>query len=144
MRKVAVTTLLSVGLLVGCMPGPAAKDVQAWTNTLEHVTPATTPPPVIRNVLNVGIRAGVPVVCPALVSQAAPQFQSFVSATCDAIVKSDDPFTTATQTLPALCAGNPPVGTLVFPKLAPVLTATCPLVLQLPALLKLTQYVPLF
>ncbi len=126
------------------MPSPAAKDVQAWTDHLEHVTPPASPPPVVRILLNTGIRTSVPIVCPALVSQAAPEYRAFVSATCDAIVHSVDPFTTVTQVLPALCAGSPPIGTLVFPKLAPVITATCPLVVTLPDLLLLTQYVPLF
>jgi hypothetical protein len=95
-------------------------------------------------VLNVAIRAGVPVVCPPLAAQAAPEYRTFVTATCASIVASNDPFTTTTQIIPALCAGSPPIGTLVFPNLAPAITATCPLIVQLPTLLKLTQYVPLF
>lgn len=59
-------------------------------------------------------------------------------------MESDDPFTTVTTTLPALCAGDPPLGASVFPTLAPVLPATCPLLVTLPELLGLTQYVPGF
>ena len=94
--------------------------------------------------LNAGIRTGVPVSCPALVAQAAPEYRPFVTATCDAIIESDDPFTTVTTTFPALCAGDPPIGARVFPQLAPVLPSTCPLLVTLPDPLGLTEYVPLF
>ncbi len=57
---------------------------------------------------------------------------------------SNDPFTTVTQVLPALCAGDPPLGATVFPTLATPISATCPLLVQLPGILGLTQYVPLF
>ena len=118
-------------------PSPALEQPTAWP-------PASHPPPLVRELLNVGIRTGVPIVCPGLVALAAPEYQSFVTATCDAIVESDDPFTTVTTTLPALCAGNPPLGASVFPTLAPVLPVTCPLLVTLPDLLGLTEYVPLF
>lgn len=138
--------LVSVVLLTAC-PGPRPgpnQDLTAWKSKLEHVTVPASPPPLIRQVLNVAIRHGVPVACPALSSQAAPEYRTFVTATCASIVASNDPYTTTTQVLPALCAGNPPIGASVFPNLAPALTATCPLIVQLPALLSLTQYVPLF
>ncbi len=143
---------LSIVLLTGftgCDPSPtptpvAPADLQVWQATLEHVTPASSPPPLVRELLNSSIRAGIPIVCPALVSQAAPTYQPFVSGTCDAIVASNDPFTTTTSLLPAMCAGNPPLGATVFPNLKLALIATCPLIVQLPALLNLTQYVPLF
>jgi hypothetical protein len=146
-RLLSVAGILFATVALTACPGPQpppALDVTAWQNTLENVTPPPSPPPLIRNVLNVGIRAGVPIVCPALAAQAAPAYQSFVTATCASIVASNDPFTTVTQVIPALCAGSPPIGTLVFPNLAPVIIATCPLIVQLPTLLKLTQYVPLF
>lgn len=141
--------VLSMVALTACaaQPPPGGLDpggMQAWKTKLEQVNPPPSPPPLIRNVLNAAIRAGVPVVCPALAGQAAPEWRPFVTATCDSIVASDDPFTTTTQVLPALCAGNPPIGASVFPTLATPITATCPLILQLPALLNLTQYVPLF
>jgi len=72
--------------------------------------PRRAHPPWSREVLNAGIRTGVPVSCPALVAQAAPEYRPFVTATCDAIIESDDPFTTVTTTFPALCAGDPPIG----------------------------------
>ena len=68
-------------------------------------------------------------VLPALVG-AATGYVAFVS------IKGTEPL------IPV--AGNPPIGATVFPTLATPLTATCPLILQLPPLLKLTQYVPLF
>jgi hypothetical protein len=139
-------TLVSVVLLTAC-PGPAPgpnQDLTAWKAKLEHVTPPASPPPLVRTVLNVAIRQGVPVACPALAAQAAPEYRTFVTATCASIVASNDPFTTTTQVLPALCAGSPPIGASVFPNLAPEITATCPLIMQLPTILKLTQYVPLF
>jgi hypothetical protein len=153
MRRLIAAGGLAVLSMVGLTACPAsqpppggidAAGLQQWKSTLEHPTPPPSPPPLVRNVLNVAIRAGIPVVCPALASQAAPEWQPFVTATCDSIVASDDPFTTTTQTLPALCAGDPPIGASVFPTLATPLTATCPLILQLPPLLDLTQYVPLF
>ena len=139
-------TLMAVVVLTACPgPGPGPnQDLTAWKNKLENVTPPNKPPPLIRNLLNVAIRQGVPIACPALASQAAPEFRTFVTATCDSIVASDDPYTTMTQVLPALCAGNPPIGASVFPNLAPAITATCPLIVQLVPILGLTQYVPLF
>jgi hypothetical protein len=143
-----VAVLSMVGLTACPAPQPPGgldpAGMTAWKRTLTDVQPASSPPPLIRNVLNAAIRAGVPVACPALANQAAPEYRAFVTATCDSIVASDDPFTTTTQVLPALCAGNPPIGASVFPTLATPITATCPLILQLPAILKLTQYVPLF
>jgi hypothetical protein len=146
MRRLLVVTIASVGLLAGCFPGPGpvpGGDVQAWQTKLENVTPPASPPPLVRDLLNVAIRTGVPVVCPVLAAQAAPAYQSFVTATCAAIVASNDPFTTVTSLLPALCAGNPPLGAQVFPNLKLALIATCPLLVQLPALLNVAQYVPL-
>ena len=148
MRRVlsVAGVLASVVVLTACpspQPGPN-QDLTAWKSKLENVTPPPSPPPLIRNLLNAAIRQGVPVACPALTAQAAPEYRTFVTATCASIVASDDPFTTTTQVLPALCAGNPPIGASVFPNLAPAITATCPLIVQLPAILKLTQYVPLF
>jgi len=147
MRRTLMVGLAAVALVVltACPgPQPTPDPLAAWKYKLEHVTPPASPPPLIRSVLNIAIRTGVPVVCPALTAQAAPEYRAFVTATCASIVASNDPFTTLTQVLPALCAGNPPVGASVFPNIAPALTATCPLILQLPALLNLTQYVPLF
>jgi len=146
MRRVLAVVVMSVGLASACVPPTPVppSTLTQWKDTLVHVTPPASPPPLVREVLNVGIRAGIPIVCPALVAQAAPEYQAFVTATCDAIVESDDPFTTVTTTLPALCAGDPPLGASVFPTLAPVLPATCPLLVTLPDLLALTQYVPLF
>jgi hypothetical protein len=138
-----VAVLLAAVLFVGCRPsGVSPEDLEAWSDHLEDVTPSTRQPPLARQLLNVVIRAGVPFVCPALVGQAAPEWRSFVDATCDAIVASDDPFTTTVELLPALCARDPPLGGTVFPNLAPALTATCPLLLQLPGLLGLARYVP--
>ncbi len=124
--------------------GPAPDPLAQWKQALVDVTPPPSPPGPVRQVLNVGIRTGVPLVCPALTAQAAPEFQSFISATCASIVASNDPYTTTTQLLPALCAGSPPIGTKVFPQYATALTATCPLIVQLPPLLNLTRFVPLF
>jgi hypothetical protein len=143
----AVLSMVGLTACPGSTSPPGGVDpigLQQWQTTLEHPKVVSNPPPLVRSVLNVAIRAGIPVVCPSLANQAAPAYRAFVTATCDSIVKSDDPFTTATTTLPALCTGNPPIGAAVFPTLATPLTATCPLILQLPALLKLTQYVPLF
>src|SRR5262249_5637819 len=143
----AVLSMVGLTACPGSQPPPGGLDaagVAAWKHTLVDVKPVSNPPPLIRNVLNAAIRAGVPVACPALAGQAAPEYQAFVTATCDSIVASDDPFTTTTQVLPALCAGSPPIGASVFPSIAPVITATCPLIVQLPTILKLTQYVPLF
>jgi hypothetical protein len=147
MRRMLLIPVVLVALVVlaACHPQPVpASDIAPWQQKLEHPTIATSPPPVVRTLLNIAIRQGVPVVCPALTAQADPAYQPFVTATCASIVASDDPFTTTTQVLPALCAGSPPIGATVFPKLAPVLTATCPLIVQLVPLLGLTQYVPLF
>jgi hypothetical protein len=153
MRRLIAAGGLAVLFMVGLTACPGSTSppggidpvgLQKWKTTLEHPQVVSNPPPLIRNVLNVAIRAGIPVVCPAHAGQAAPEWRSFVTATCDSIVASDDQFTTTTTTLPALCAGNPPIGASVFPTLATPLTATCPLILQLPPLLKLTQYVPLF
>jgi hypothetical protein len=148
MRRTAVlVVMLGASLLAGCFNpgGPIPdSDMKAWTDRLEHVTPPPSPPPLARELLNTAIRTGVPVVCPALTSQADPQWQPFVTATCAAIVASDDPFTTTTQTLPALCAGDPPLGATIFPNLAVPITATCPVLVKLIPLLGLTQYVPLF
>jgi hypothetical protein len=143
----AVLSMVGLTACPGSTSPPGGIDpvgLQKWKTTLEHPKVVSNPPPLVRNVLNVAIRAGVPVVCPSLANQAAPEWRSFVTATCASIVASDDPFTTTTTTLPALCAGTPPIGASVFPTLATPLTATCPLILQLPPLLKLTQYVPLF
>lgn len=150
-RGFVAAAVLSIALLTGftgCGPSPtpspvAPADLQAWQAKLEHVTPVPSPPPVVRELLNYSIRAGVPVVCPALAAQAATAYQPFVTGTCAAIVASNDPFTTTTSLLPALCAGNPPLGATIFPNLKLVLIATCPLIVQLPPLLNLTQYVPL-
>lgn len=137
---------MSVVVLTACpAPGPAPnEDLTEWKTELERVDPPSNPPALVRSLLNVAIRQGVPVACPALASQAAPEYRTFVTATCDSIVASDDPYTTVTQVLPALCAGDPPIGASVFPNLAPAIIATCPLIVQLPAILGLTQYVPLF
>jgi hypothetical protein len=48
-----------------------------------------------------------------------------------------------TTVLPALCAGDPPVGASVFPNLALAIEATCPLLVTLPDLLGVAEYVPL-
>lgn len=147
MRRMLTVGLMAVSLVVltGCPgPNPAPDPLAAWKYKLEHVTPPPSPPPLVRSVLNVGIRQGVPIACPALASQAAPAYRAFVTATCASIVASNDPFTTVTQVIPALCAGSPPIGASVFPNLAPAIIATCPLIVQLPTILKLTQYVPLF
>jgi hypothetical protein len=136
---------LSLVVLTGCpAPGPAADPLAAWKHKLENVTPPPSPPGPVRQVLNLAIRQAVPVVCPALTAQAAPEFKPFMTATCASIVASADPYTTTTQLLPALCAGNPPVGAKVFPQYASAITATCPLIVQLPPLLNLTSFVPLF
>ncbi len=143
MRRYFLMAVVSVSVLAACVPhAPPSSDVDAWQGRLEHVTPASQPPALVRSVLNTAIRAGVPVVCPALSAQAATAYRLFVTATCAAIVASTDPFTSLTTTLPALCAGDPPVGASVFPNLKPVLIATCPLLVQLPALLNVAQYVP--
>ncbi len=143
MRRLALAVLVAAILVVGCRPsGVSPADLEAWSDHLEDVTPSARQPPLTRQLLNVAIRTGVPVVCPALVGQAAPEWRSFVDATCDAIVASDDPFTTTVELLPALCAGDPPLGATVFPNLAPALTATCPLLVRLPGLLGLTRYAP--
>ncbi len=147
MRRMLLIPVALVALVViaACNPQPVpAADIVPWQQKLENVTPPKSPPPLARDLLNIAIRQGVPVVCPALTAQAAPAYQPFVTATCASIVASNDPFTTTTQVLPALCAGSPPIGATVFPKLAPVITATCPLIVQLVPLLHLTQYVPLF
>ena len=149
-RGLVATAALSIALaagFTGCQPTPtpvAAADLQAWQTKLEVVVPASSPPPIVRDLVNVAIRAGVPVACPVVTSQAADAYKPFVAGTCDAIVASDDPFTTTTSLLPALCAGNPPLGATIFPNLKPALIATCPLLLQLVPLLGLTQYVPGF
>ncbi len=147
MRRMLLIPVALVALVVlaACNPQPVpAADIVPWQQKLENVTPPKSPPPLARDLLNIAIRQGVPVVCPALTAQADPAYQPFVTATCASIVASNDPFTTTTQVLPALCAGSPPIGATVFPKLAPVITATCPLLVQLVPLLGLTQYVPLF
>jgi hypothetical protein len=149
-RGLVATAVLSIAVVTGftgCEPTPtpvASADLQAWQTKLEVVVPASSPPPLVRELLNVAIRAGVPVVCPAITSQAADAYKPFVTGTCDAIVASDDPFTTTTSLLPALCAGSPPLGATIFPNLKPALIATCPLLVQLIPLLNLTQYVPGF
>lgn len=152
-RGLVAAAVLSIALLTGftgCGPGsppptPVAKaDLQAWQAKLEVVVAAPTPPPIVRQLLNTAIRAGIPVACPVITSQAADAYKPFVTGTCDAIVASNDPFTTTTSLLPALCAGNPPLGASIFPNLKPVLIATCPLLVQLVPLLNLTQYVPGF
>ena len=136
---------ISMVLLTACPgAGPATDPLAAWKQKLEKLTPPPSPPGPVRQLLNVAIRQGVPVVCPALTAQAAPTFQPFITATCASIVASNDPYTTTTQLLPALCAGSPPVGAQVFPQYATALTATCPLIVQLPPLLNLTRFVPIF
>lgn len=143
---IAVAVLAFVVVAAACHPQPVpTSDIAPWQQRLEHPgPPKSPPPPVVRTLLNIAIRQGVPVACPTLTAQADPVYQPFITATCASIVASDDPFTTTTVVLPALCAGSPPIGAAVFPKLAPVLTATCPLIVQLVPLLGLTQYVPLF
>lgn len=152
-RGLVAAVVLAAALLTGftgCNPAPSdpqpvsEADLAVWTHVMVDVTPPASPPPLLRQVLNTGIRTTVPVVCPALAAQAAETYRPFVTATCAGIVASDDPFTTATQVLPALCAGDPPLGATVYPQHAPALVATCPLIRQLPPLLGLTQYVPLF
>jgi hypothetical protein len=149
-RTLFAAAVLSIALVTGftsCGPTQtpvATADLQAWQTKLEVVVPASSPPPIVRQLVNVGIRAGVPVACPVITSQAADAYKPFVTGTCDAIVASNDPFTATTGVLPALCAGNPPLGATVFPNLKPALIATCPLLLQLIPLLNLTQYVPGF
>ena len=149
-RGLVATAVLSIAVVTGftgCDPTPtpvAPADLQAWQVKLEVVVPVSSPPPIIRQLLNATIRAGVPVACPAITAQAADAYKPFVTGTCDAIVASNDPFTTTTTVLPTLCSGNPPLGATVFPNLKPALVATCPLLLQLIPLLSLTQYVPGF
>jgi hypothetical protein len=102
--SLAVLSMVGLTACPGSTSPPGGIDpvgLQKWQATLEHPKVVSNPPPLVRNVLNVAIRAGVPVVCPSLANQAAPEWRSFV-------------------------------------------TATCPLILQLPPLLELTQYVPLF
>jgi hypothetical protein len=96
----------------------------------------------VHALLNTAIRTGIPVACPVLSSQAAPDFQSFITGTCTAIQKSNDPYTALVKVLPALCAGDPPVGAKAFPKLAPAIEAGCPLLVQLAPLLNIFESPP--
>src|SRR4051794_13818473 len=96
-RTLFAAAVLSIALVTGftgCGPTPVATaDLQAWQTKLEVVVPASSPPPIVRQLANVGIRAGVPVACPLITSQAADAYKPFVTGTCDAIVASNDPFT---------------------------------------------------
>ncbi len=73
--------LVSLVVMTGCPgPQPGGDPYAPWKADLEHVTPASSPPPLIRTVLNTAIRTGVPVACPALAAQAAPEYRTFVTA----------------------------------------------------------------
>jgi hypothetical protein len=110
-------------------------ELAKWEYRLSHVTPSLTPPPLVKAILNEAIRTGIPIVCPIIVSQAEPEYQAFITGSCNAIANSNDPYTTLVKVLPALCAGDPPVGALAFPKLATAIELGCPLLLQLAPLL---------
>jgi hypothetical protein len=137
MRRVLFTSVLAAGLLLAaCQPNPVPPDALArWEARVSHVTPQPDAPALVHALLNEAIRRGVPIACPVIVSQAEPEFRAFISGTCDAIVASNDPYTSLIKLLPALCAGNPPVGAAAFPKLALAIETGCPLLLRLAPML---------
>jgi hypothetical protein len=144
MRRLLFIGVVIVGLAAAaCEPNPVPPDALAkWEAEFTNVTPLPTPPPIVHSLLNTAIRRGIPVVCPVLASQAEPDFQAFITGTCNAIQKSNDPYTALVKVLPALCAGDPPVGSLAYPKLAPAIEAGCPLLLQLAPLLDIFSAPP--
>lgn len=138
MRRILllVSTLAVFAGLTACLPSPQP-DLTEWKDRIENVEPSDAVGPIVKGIINEAIRAGIPVVCPIVVSQAAPEFRAFITATCDSIAASNDPYTSLIEVLPVLCAGDPPLGATVFPNLAPLIIGGCPFLLQLLPLLDL-------
>jgi hypothetical protein len=67
----------------------------------------------------------MPVVCPILAGQADPNFEAFILAFCDQLVLSDDPLGDILEFAPLLCGGDPPLGSIVFPRYARLLDLLC-------------------
>jgi hypothetical protein len=141
MRRLLFVLAALAGLLVvACEPNPVPADALArWEARLAQDTPSADPPPLVHELLNEAIRTGIPVVCPVLVQQADPKFQTFISGSCKAIATSDDPYTSLVTVLPALCAGDPPVGALAFPRLATAIEAGCPLLVKIAPMLNIFE-----
>ena len=139
MRRLLLLAVLVFGLLASaCQPNPVPPAALArWEVRISVVVPQPDAPAVVHALLNEAIRQGIPVVCPVIVSQAEPDFQPFITGTCNAIVRSNDPYTSLIKVLPALCKGDPPVGAQAFPRLAKAIEVGCPLLLQLAPLLNI-------
>jgi hypothetical protein len=139
MRRLVFLVAVVIGLVaVACQPNPVPPDALArWEHRLSDVTPSG--PPLLHALLNEAIRTGMPIACPIIVGQAEPGYRAFIQGSCNAIAKSNDPYTSLVTVLPALCAGDPPVGALAFPKLAVAIEAGCPLLVQLGPLLNIFQ-----
>jgi hypothetical protein len=139
MRRVLFASALAAGLLLAsCQPNPVPPDALArWQARISNVTPQPDAPALVHALLNEAIRQGVPIACPVIAGQAEPEFRAFITGTCDAIVRSNDPYTSLVKLLPALCAGDPPVGAQAYPKLALAIETGCPLLLRLAPMLDL-------
>jgi len=141
MRRLLFLAAVVIGLVASaCQPNlvPPA-ELARWENRLSHVTPQPDAPAIVHALLNEAIRTGIPIVCPIVASQADPSFKAFITGSCTAIANSNDPYTSLVKLLPALCAGDPPVGALAFPKLATAIELGCPLLLQIAPLLNIFE-----
>jgi hypothetical protein len=140
MRRLLFLAAVVLGLVAtACQPTVPPAALARWEQKLSNVTPQPDAPAIVHALLNEAIRTGIPVVCPVIAGQADPSFQSFITGSCSAIANSNDPYTSLVKLLPALCAGDPPVGALAFPKLATAIELGCPLLLQLAPLLNIFE-----
>jgi hypothetical protein len=140
-RRLLLLVVIGFGLVAtACQPNPVPPDALArWEARLSHVTPRPDAPALVHAVLNEAIRTGIPIVCPVIVSQAHPDFQPFITGSCNAIATSNDPYTSLIKVLPVLCKGDPPVGALAFPRLATAIEVGCPLLLKIAPMLNIFE-----
>ncbi len=137
MRRTVVALLLVAGLLAPALPahaGTGRSPAPASPAAMQAEAAALQGP--ARDAVNNLIRFVVPLVCPAIARFAAPAYQGFVTGGCASIVNSTDPIAVVFVFLPTICAGSPPLGTQVFPSIAPIIVATCPLLMKLVDLLQ--------
>jgi hypothetical protein len=110
----------------------AAMCLGVWVPATAH---AVTLPDPVKNPTNEALRVLIPVTCPVLAQQAAPEYRAFITGQCNRIARSADPYTQLTKQIPLLCTGDPPLATYIFPQTAPAWIVGCPVLLELSELL---------
>ena len=107
MRRLLLLAVLVFGLVASaCQPNPVPPAALArWELRLSVVVPQPDAPAVVHALLNEAIRQGIPIVCPVIVAQAEPDFQPFITGTCNAIARSNDPYTSLDQGAPRAVQG---------------------------------------